>query len=86
MQHVPEYVDGGILKEEIYPASRTTRWRQMQREDDPFPAGFLIGGKRFWKTSKVLDWLARQESAASDPEAEETTNPEVVAAADPAGA
>ena len=76
MHFAPQYVDGGSLRKDILKgSSRTTVWRLTQREIDPFPAGFLIGGKRFWKTSKVLEWLARQESATSDPEAEATTAP-----------
>lgn len=48
----------GIRK--IYPASDSTRIRQIAQEEDPFPAGTIIGGKRYWRESDVQDWLARQ--------------------------
>ena len=45
---------------EIYPPSDSTIARQMQQVEDPFPAGAIIGGKRYWRKGDVLDWLARQ--------------------------
>ena len=48
----------------IWPGSDSTRERFMRREEDPFPAGFLMGGKRYWRRDHVTDWLARQEQKA----------------------
>ena len=59
----------------IYPPSDSTISRQMAQEEDPFPPGAIIGGKRYWLKSDVLDWLARQfgddgqEAPQSDPSA-----------------
>ena len=61
MPSVPQYVDGRGLEKDIIPTSKTTRWRWMKRTDDPFPPGILIGGKRYWKVSVVLAWIARQK-------------------------
>jgi predicted DNA-binding transcriptional regulator AlpA len=54
-----KYLDKrGVLK--IYPSSGSTLDRQMRQEEDPFPAGAIIGGKRYWREGDVLDWLERQ--------------------------
>ena len=59
----------------IYPTSDSTRTRQMAQEEDPFPPGAIIGGKRYWRKDDVLAWLARQfgddgqEAPPSDPPA-----------------
>ena len=44
----------------LYPASDSTVDRQMKQEKNPFPAGAIIGGKRYWRRRDILDWLARQ--------------------------
>ncbi len=70
MPSVPQYVDGRGLENDIIQNSKTTRWRWMQRTDDPFPPGILIGGKRYWKVSDVLAWIARQKGGeAAGPQA-----------------
>lgn len=57
------YVDSQGRRK-IYPASTSKCYREMKREIDPFPAGKMIGGKRYWIVQEVLDWLARQDDPA----------------------
>ena len=61
------YADKHGVKE-VFPASDSTRHRLMNRPVDPFPAGQLMGGKRYWRIDLVLAWLARQD-ADHEPEA-----------------
>ena len=47
----------------MWGVSDATRHRASQREHDPFPAGRLIMGKRFWDLQpdgEVMQWLERQ--------------------------
>ncbi len=53
------YVDKHGLKA-IFPASPSTVYRLRRRAVDPFPAGQIIGGKKYDRVDKILDWLARQ--------------------------
>ena len=53
------YLDKNGVRE-IYPPSDSTIIRQMAQEEDPFPPGAVIGGKRYWRKDDVLAWLARQ--------------------------
>ncbi len=62
------YVDKHGLKA-IFPASSSTVYRLRHRAVDPFPAGQIIGGKKYDRVDKVLDWLARQ-TAGPKPEDE----------------
>ena len=64
----PTYVDKHGLKK-VFPASSRTVYRLQSREDDPFPRGQLIGGKRYWRLDLVGDWLTRQDTS-QDPENE----------------
>ena len=48
----------GVQK--IIPFSENTLTRRMKQEEDPFPPGTLIGGKRYWREDDVIEWLARQ--------------------------
>ena len=56
-----QYVDKHGLKA-IFPPSSSTVYRLRHRAVDPFPAGQIIGGKRYDRVDKVLDWLARQDA------------------------
>ena len=48
--------------EHITDASRTTRWRMMQRGE--FPAKVRISPNRTgWKLSEVMNWLSQREAA-----------------------
>ena len=62
------YVDKHGLKA-IFPTSTSTIYRLRHRPVDPFPEGQMIGGKRYDRVDKVLDWLARQ-GAGPKPEDE----------------
>ena len=64
------YVDKHGLKA-IFPTSPSTIYRLRHRPVDPFPEGQMIGGKRYDRVDKILDWLARQ-GAGPKPEDEAT--------------
>ena len=51
-------------KPEVWPSSKPTVHRAMKRDEDPFPPGKIIGGKRYWLLADVLAWLARQDDPA----------------------
>ncbi len=59
---------------EIIPFSDSKVHRVTKRPDDPFPAGQLMGGKRYWKIADIKAWLARQdaEPAPTDTDCEAT--------------
>ena len=61
MSDQTQYLDKHGLKA-IFPASPSTVYRLRHRAVDPFPEGQLIGGKRYDRIDKVLDWLARQDA------------------------
>ncbi|MCH8998782.1 MAG: hypothetical protein IID48_11080 [Proteobacteria bacterium] len=51
--------------QEIFPASHMTVYRLRRRPVDPFPAGQIIGGSRYWQIGLVKEWLARQGAEAA---------------------
>ena len=61
MSDQTQYLDKHGLKA-IFPASPSTVYRLRHRAVDPFPEGQLIGGKRYDRIDKVLDWLTRQDA------------------------
>ena len=60
MSNHTEFVDKHG-RNEIFPGSDSTIYRLSNRLDDPFPAGQLIGGKRYWRVADILEWLDRQD-------------------------
>ncbi len=47
-------------RRKLFPPSDRTIDRLTKRPTDPFPAGTLIGGKRYWQVADILAWVARQ--------------------------
>ena len=65
MAITPKLIDKNRIRSDIVSLSDSTIWRLTKRDSDPFPPGFMIGGKRFWETKEVIDWLARQKMKAA---------------------
>ncbi len=61
-------------RRKLFPPSDRTIDRLTKRPTDPFPAGTLIGGKRYWQVADILAWVARQGDTNEPSEPESSVN------------
>ena len=57
MDNAPPLLDITAVRRLCGNISRATVYRQMQREDNPFPCPIELGGRTLWKASEVAEYI-----------------------------